>query len=332
MFAKILKISFPFFALLLLLIVIALGLGSVKIGFADLISVLFSGDGNENLGRIIFDLRLPRVLLAVAVGGGLSVSGAVLQSILKNPLAEPYVLGISSGGTFGALISMLLGFSFFVTQIFAFTGSLLVVAFVLFAGSKFKYGFKPVSVLLSGVMIGAFFGAAILIILTLMRENLQTAVFWLVGSLSFASPRSSYYSFFFSLSLSFAIFLYGYKLNLIALENNETETFGVNPKRDTNILLILTGVLTGGLVAVSGVIGFVGMVVPHLVRTKFGYDNRIVLPTAFLLGAILLLVSDTFARTVALPSELPVGAITAIFGAPIFIWLLRKKDYYFTSA
>ncbi len=317
---------------LILLIVLALGslfLGSVSFDFRTIFSALL---GEKNAANsIIFELRLPRVLLAIAVGGGLSVAGTVLQSILKNPLAEPYILGISSGGIFGTLLAMLLGLPFFISQIFSFSGSLLVIAIIFFIVLKFKSGFNSVTLLLSGVMIGAFFGALILIILTLMRENLQTALFWLVGTLSFADASQSYYAFVFAVLLSIIISLFGYRLNLIAIGDEKNEAIGINLKNVRITLLILTGILTGGLVAVSGIIGFIGMIIPHIVRNKYGYDNRVVLPISFLVGAIVLLISDTVARIVILPAELPVGAITAFFGAPVFIWFLKKKDYYFTS-
>ncbi len=158
-----------------------------------------------------------------------------------------------------------------------------------------------------------------------MRENLQTAVFWLIGSLSFASGGISIYILFFSVSLSVLLSLMGYRLNLISIGEEEAGTLGINVKRTKNIALLLSGVLVGGLVSVSGVIGFIGLLVPHFVRMKFGFDNRFVIPLSFFAGAALLLFSDTIARTIILPAELPVGALTALIGAPIFIYLLRKN-------
>ncbi len=324
------KILFLFTAALLLVSAFALSVGSVSISFSDLLALL-QGGGNENYKAILFDIRLPRILAAIAVGGGLSVAGAVLQAILKNPLAEPYILGVSGGGTFAALLSMLFGLSFYFTQLFAFGGSLAVIAVVIALGGKTKNPFNSTTLLLTGVMIGAFFGAAILIVLTLMRENLQTAVFWIVGSLSFVEPDSSYYVFLFALFVSLFLSFRGYRLNLIALGDEAAETLGVDLNGERTLLLAASGILTGGLVAVSGVIGFIGMIVPHLVRNKFGFDNRLTLPLSFLLGGSVLLLADTFARTVILPAELPVGAITAFFGAPLFVWFLKKKDYYFSS-
>ena len=181
---------------------VALLFGSVKTDFHQLFAIFF-GDNNSTLSDIIFKIRLPRVLLAIAVGGGLGTAGAVLQAILKNPLAEPYILGVSSGGTFGAMISFLVGLSFIWTQLFSFVGALFVIFILLQLSNKKGRLVSSSSLLLTGVMLGAFFGAAILIFLTLMRENLQTAVFWLIGSLSFASAANSFYILVFSIILSY---------------------------------------------------------------------------------------------------------------------------------
>ncbi len=312
------------FAGLIFLSAGALLFGSVHTGITDLFQI-FGKRSNSAISEIILNIRLPRVLLAIAVGGGLGATGAVLQAILKNPLAEPYILGVSGGGTLGAMISFFLGMSFLWTQLFSFAGALFVI-FLLLKLSNSKLGLMSSnSLLLSGVMLGAFFGAAILILLTLMRENLQTAVFWLIGSLSFATGESSFYILIFSSALSVILTLMGYRLNLISMGEEEAGTLGINVNSAKNWALIVSGVLVGGIVSVSGVIGFVGLLVPHFVRMLFGFDNRFVIPFSFFAGAALLLVSDTVARTIILPGELPVGAITALIGAPVFIYLLRKN-------
>ena len=309
---------------LIALSAIALLFGSVHTGIADLAEA-FGRENRNTISDIILNVRLPRVLLAVAVGGGLGAAGAVLQAILKNPLAEPYILGVSGGGTLGAMISFFFGFSFIFTQLFSFAGALFVI-FLLLKLSNSKSGvISSNSLLLSGVMLGAFFGAAILILLTLMRENLQTAVFWLIGSLSFAGGESSLYILIFSVFLSIILTMMGYRLNLISMGEEEAATLGINVNSTKNWALVVSGVLVGGIVSVSGVIGFVGLLVPHFVRMLFGFDNRFVIPLSFFGGSALLLISDTIARTVILPGELPVGAITALIGAPVFIYLLRKN-------
>ncbi len=313
---------------LFFLALIALLFGSVKTDFHQLYAIFF-GNNNSTLSDIIFRIRLPRVLLAIAVGGGLASAGAVLQAILKNPLAEPYILGVSSGGTFGAMISFLFGLSFIFTQLFSFTGALLVIFILLKLSNRKGRLIGSSSLLLTGVMLGAFFGAAILIFLTLMRENLQTAVFWLIGSLSFASPADSIYILVFSILISLFLSFLGFRLNLIAMGEEEAGTLGLNVTATKNIALTASGLLVGGIVSVSGVIGFVGMIVPHLIRIKFGFDNRFVIPLSFFAGAALLLISDTIARVIILPGELPVGAITALIGAPVFIYLLRKRFYLY---
>src|SRR3989339_226628 len=170
---------------LLLVSVIALVVGPTSVGLGDLYSALFSSQNDSIVSQIIFDIRLPRILFAIAVGGGLSIAGAVFQAMLMNPLAEPYILGISSGGTFGAVLSFLLGLSFIGTQVFAFGGSILVMLLVFVLGKKFGE-LEPNRLLLSGVMIGAFFSAGILLMMTLLNDSLRTAVFWLIGNLSLA--------------------------------------------------------------------------------------------------------------------------------------------------
>ncbi len=320
-FYRVLLLSF---FILCLLAFFALFFGSIPTSLEQLVGALIGKD-HSTLSEIILKIRLPRVMLAIAVGGGLAVSGAVLQAILKNPLAEPYILGVSGGGTFGAMVSFLFGLSFVLTQIFSFIGALFVIFLILGLSNSNKRVMNSDSLLLSGVMVGAFFGAAILIILTLMRENLQTAVFWLIGSLSFANANTTFYVLAFSVSLSAVLSFMGYRLNLISMGEDEVVTLGINVNSVKNVALVISGFLVGGIVSVSGVIGFVGMLVPHLVRSKFGFDNRFVIPISFFAGAALLLISDTIARTIILPGELPVGAITSLIGAPIFIYLLRKR-------
>ncbi len=321
-FKKFMIFLFLSLGLLFLVAFSSLFFGSVEFSYSDFLSI-FRENPTKN-AQIILLLRFPRILSAIAVGGGLAVAGSVLQVILKNPLAEPYILGISSGGTFGALISFWLGLSFAFTQFFSFIGAMIIILLLFLISSK-NHLRTPTNFLLFGVMIGAFFGSSILIILLLMKENLQTAIFWLVGTLSFINSEKTYFVMIFSFSLSAIIFLGSFKLNLLASNDEHIRTLGINKNRLENIFIILTTVLVGGLVSVSGVIGFVGMIIPHIVRIFVGYDNRYVIPMSFIWGGILLLIADSFARTIILPSELPVGAITAIFGAPIFIYLLRKN-------
>jgi len=305
-------------------IITSLLIGSVTISFIEVVKVLFGVPVDEMTKQIILEIRMPRVLLAVAVGGGLSVAGAVFQAILRNPLAEPYILGISSGGTFGAVLSMLLGFAFLGTQVLAFAGALMVVFLVFMLGKRFGE-LEPHTLLLSGVMIGAFFSALILIMITMLNESLRTAIFWLIGNLSLAKSESVYFVLPLSFIISLVLIFNSQKYNVLSLGTEHAKQLGINTGFVKNLTYILASFLIGSLVSVSGIIGFVGLLVPHVCRMMFGVDNRIIIPASFLIGAGYLSLADSIARIIISPAELPVGAVTAIIGAPVFIYLLRRR-------
>ena len=303
---------------------IGLSIGSVNTSFLDVFNVLLGNSSSEQISQIIYQIRLPRVLYAIFVGGGLSIAGAVFQAILMNPLAEPYILGISSGGTFGAVLSFILGFSFLGTQLLAFAGAFLVMLLVFLLGKR--YGdLEPNTLLLSGVMVGAFFSAAILLVIIFLNDSLRTAVFWMIGSLSFAKADNLYVV----ASITIIVFIYlasnSHKYNILALGSDTAKSLGINSPFLKKTSYFAASLLVGTVVSVSGIIGFVGLIVPHVCRLLWGVDNRIIVPTSFFIGAIYLTVADTIARTIISPSELPVGAITAIIGAPVFVYLLRTR-------
>lgn len=310
--------------ILLFAIIIGLLIGSADIGFTDLIAALTGGSVDSSISRIIIDIRLPRVLLAIAVGGGLSVAGAVFQALLMNPLAEPYILGISSGGTFGAILSFVIGLSFFYTQLFAFAGAIVVVFLVFYLGQRFGE-LEPNVLLLTGVMIGAFFSALILLMLTVMEDSVRTAVFWLIGNLSFASLDNVVIVLPIVIIGFFILYFFSQKFNVLTLGSSTANQLGVNAGFVKNVTYVVASLIVGAVVSVSGIIGFVGLLIPHIVRLLFGVDNRIVVPASFLLGASYLIAADTVARSLISPAEIPVGAITALLGAPVFIYLLRKR-------
>lgn len=304
--------------------IISLSIGSVSTNISEVISILLGNSSNEQLSQIIFQIRLPRIVYAIFIGGGLSIAGAVFQAILMNPLAEPYILGISSGGTFGAVLSFLLGLAFFGTQIFAFTGAILVMMLVFFLGKR--YGdLEPNTLLLSGVMVGAFFSAAILLLIIFMNDSLRTAVYWMIGSLSFAKVDNLWFVIFVTVSVFIFLLINSHKYNILAMGSETAKTLGINSSFLKNSSYFAASLLIGSVVSVSGIIGFVGLIVPHVCRLIWGVDNRIIIPTSFFIGAIYLTLADTIARTIISPAELPVGAITAIIGAPIFIYLLRTR-------
>lgn len=322
--------SFYTLKILLLLIftlaaaMLGLLMGSVQVTPGEIFQLFFKGDAGETVRQIIMEVRLPRVLLAIAVGGGLSVAGAVFQAILMNPLAEPYILGISSGAAFGTVLALLLGAGFIASQLLSFGGAIGVIALVFIFGSRFGE-LEPNVLLLSGVMVGAFFSASILMMITFLNESLRTAVFWLMGHLSLADPKSVYVIFPISVVISFLLALNAQRYNVLSLGSETARHLGINTSLLKNVTYIISSLLVGSIVSVSGIIGFVGLLVPHVCRMIFGVDNRIVIPASFFVGASYLTIADTIARTAMSPAEIPVGAITAFLGAPIFIYLLRKR-------
>jgi iron complex transport system permease protein len=314
----------PLFFFTIASCIAGLSLGSFSISISDLFSALFSPDSQMTIPQIIYEVRLPRVLMAVAIGGGLSVAGAVFQAVLMNPLAEPYILGISSGAACGTVLSLALGLGFVMTQIFSFSGALAVVFLVFILGKRFGE-LEPNILLLSGVMVGAFFSAAILMITTFLNESLRTAVFWLMGNLSSANQQYAYFILPVSIVVSFLLTINAQKYNVLSLGTETAKYLGINTSFLKNYTYLLSSILIGGIVSVSGIIGFVGLLVPHVCRMIFGVDNRIVIPASFFIGASYLTLADGIARTVISPAEIPVGAVTAFLGAPVFIYLLRRR-------
>ncbi len=313
-----------FFIITLASVIIGIWVGPVKISFPELVSALISPSSSQTVSQIIWEIRIPRVLFAIAVGGGLSIAGAVFQAILMNPLAEPYILGISSGGTFGSVLSFLIGVSFLGTQIFSFAGAIIVMLLVFVLSRRFGE-LEPNVLLLTGIMIGAFFSAAILLLITLLNDSLRTAVFWLMGNLSIAPKESLKYVLPITAIVSFVLVINANKFNLLSLGDDTAKQLGINITFVKNSTYLLTSIMIGSIVSVSGVVGFVGLLIPHICRMIFGVDNRIVVPASFFLGAAYLALADTVARTIVAPSELPVGAVTALIGAPIFVYLLKQN-------
>ena len=316
-----------FTAITILVGLTSISLGSLDISFPEIIKILLGNSDNEKFNQVILQIRLPRVLFAIFVGGGLAITGSVFQAILINPLAEPYILGISSGGTFGAVVSILIGTSILGTQFLAFAGAVLVMFLVFYLGRKFG-DINPNVLLLSGVMIGAFFSAAILLLIIFLNNSLRTAVYWMIGSLSFAKPESMWVIIILVSTSAIYLSVNSNKFNILALGDETAKSLGVNSSREKTIAYFVSSILIGSIVSVSGIIGFVGLTIPHLCRLIWGVDNRIIIPISFFVGAIYLTIADTIARTIISPSELPVGAITALIGAPLFIYLLRQRTAF----
>jgi iron complex transport system permease protein len=316
-------------------IIFCLQFGAHALTMAELWSALtFTKSGNEDVARaIIWDIRFPRILMGLFVGASLAITGAALQALVRNPLADPYVLGISSGAAFGATIGLALGLGSIVgglgLPLCAFIGGGLSI--VLVYGVAASQGQLPMhKLLLAGVIVNAVCSALMMFATSILNPaSLYRVVLWLMGTLS-APSIPALIGIGASLMLAVVLLLReSQALNLLAVGEDAARSSGVDSDRVQRIVFLVSAVLTGAVVSVSGMIGFVGMVVPHLVRILCGADHRLLLPVSALGGGILLMVADTVARTVVAPAEIPVGVITALIGGPFFIYLLMTRKYRF---
>lgn len=315
-----------FFVLLLIVALVSLSVGTVAIPFREVIKVLTGGVISEENRTILLSIRLPRILLAIIVGGGLSVAGVVFQALLRNPLAEPFILGVSSGGTLGAVIAITFGIGLSVVSVpvFAFVGSLIVMLIVYNIAQR--YGrLDPTTLLLVGIMTGAFFNAIILLTIALKHQEARGALLWLMGNLASADFNSLLVVAPFVLFAVVVIFIFSRSYNLIAIGEETAANLGLEVEKFKRLSYLLASMITGLVVSVSGVIGFIGLLIPHICRMMFGSDHRLVIPVSFFMGAIFLVIVDMVARTIISPAEIPVGAVTAVVGAPVFILLLRRS-------
>lgn len=303
----------------------ALSLGGVRLPLGEVWAGLRGSPANSQAAIIVREIRLPRVLLAMLVGSALAVSGTALQALLRNPLADPYVLGISSGAALGAITALWVGgWVASASPLVAFAGALGTVAWVYFLGRRHGR-LSSYTLLLAGVITASFLSAIILFVLTLLStRDVRGIAFWLMGDLSVISNvELQVLSPVVALAVV-GLYAYAKDLNVLLLGEEEAAHLGVNVTRVETAVYLLASLLTGVAVSVSGAIGYLGLLVPHLARMFVGSDHRLLLPTGALGGAIVLVLSDTLARTVVAPTELPVGAVTAIAGAPVFIYLLRR--------
>lgn len=308
--------------LLLAVGLFSLSVGSAGIPFRKIIPLIISGEKSIE-HSILFDIRLPRIILALIVGGALSVTGVIFQGMFRNPLVSPYTLGVSGGAALGVSLSIILGLP--LLPLFGFLGALGAISLVYFIAQR--QGILRISMLLlTGVMISFIASAVILLIMSLSREHqLHGILFWIMGSLeesNFSLIKLVSLIILMGLAISF---LFSRDLNVLSLGEEEALHLGVNIERTKRILFILGSLIAGVAVSVSGIIGFVGLLVPHFMRLFVGPDHRILLPTSCLAGGIFLIACDTLARTIISPMELPVGVITGILGGSLFIYFLTKR-------
>jgi iron complex transport system permease protein len=320
--------------ILLGMIFFSLCLGPAGISLKDaLTSVTGSRSVDQTAWMILFKIRLPRILLAGLVGFTLAFGGVVFQALLRNPLAEPFILGISSGAAVGTIIGIVLGLGFNLgVPLLSFMGALFTILLVMGIASRHG-GLESSTLLLTGVIINAFFTAVIMFFMaTTGGSRLHSMLFWLYGDLS----QSRYVQLSIGLPLILAIsgiiYFFSRHLNLIVGGEESALQMGVQVELLKWVSFLGISLMTGLVVSFSGIIGFVGLIVPHLMRMVLGADHRLLMPAAALGGAVFLIAADTFARTILSPSELPVGVITAFLGAPFFIYLLRQRGSQWTQS
>jgi iron complex transport system permease protein len=308
--------------LLALCLVLGVAIGGVPLSFPDLWSG--HGQGGET-ARLLASLRFPRVALAAIVGGCLALAGAALQALLKNPLADPFLLGTSGGAATGAALAALAGLSPLLSPAAAFAGAVLA-SFGVAALARRRGRLDLQRLLLAGLIANAFFSALLLLVFSVASgEAARTMLFWMMGSLSDATAGKAAALRPYAAAAGAVLLLSASRLNLFAVGEENAAALGVDTERSKRIVFLAASLLTGAAVAFAGVIGFVGLLVPHAARAVAGNDQRVLLPVSALCGAALLVAADALARTAFAPAELPIGAVTAAIGAPLFAWLLLRN-------
>ena len=306
----------------LIAMVMSVGIGSVAIAPADVLLV-FLGEGSNLHRTLILELRLPRTLSAFATGGLLAVAGALMQVLLRNPLADPYVLGLSGGAAVGALLAMLAGLGGAVISGSAFAGAMLATLMV-FGLAHGTGSWTPSRLLLTGVVVAAGWGAVITLMLAISpARELPGMLYWLMGDVSYA--RAPWPGLVVLVLVCALVVPLGRSLNVLARGPMQAAALGISVRPLEWLIYILASLLTATAVTMAGSIGFVGLVVPHMLRLVLGNDQRLILPACALAGGILLVLADTLARVVIAPEQLPVGVITALLGVPTFLYLLYRS-------
>ena len=319
-------------AVLFVMVVVSLRMGAYPISVRDIVMTLFNGAMGRrdqipsDFWLVVFGLRLPRIALGILVGAALSTSGAGFQALLRNPLADPYVLGVSSGAALGAMLSLM-----FAPQVpgaiqaAAFVGAAATIAAVYFLGRRGGQ-LDSATLLLAGIISASFLSAVIMFLgTTLSGRDQRGMAFWIMGDLSSPPSLDLHWLYLVLIVAVGSIYTTSSDLNLILTGEQEARHLGVNVNRVKLVVYIAASLLTGLAVSVAGAIGYVGLIVPHVMRMIFGTDYRLLIPASAIGGAIAIVFADTLARTVVAPTELPVGAMTALAGAPVFIYLMRRS-------
>lgn len=326
--------------LLLLVMIFAISVGSADLSMWDSLKIVLSRipgirhviHVTEMTGayeRIVWQVRMPRVLISAMVGGALAVVGATFQGVFQNSLADPHILGVSSGAALGATFAMLTGISVSfmglgTIGVFAFLGAMLTVLLV-YQVAGVGGQISTTNMLLTGTAISTMLSSIISLLMTFHNDQISKVYMWTMGSFSSATwEKVLFLAIFVLIGVTVLVICSG-KLNILMMGEEDAQCLGVDTVRMKTLLVIVSSLLVAASVSVSGIIGFVGLIIPHCVRMICGSDNRKLIPYVFFIGAIFLVFCDTIARTVAAPTEIPVGIITSIFGAPYFIWLVATR-------
>jgi ABC-type Fe3+-siderophore transport system, permease component len=322
----------------IIILIMCINIGSVYISLPDALFIsmhkLFGRALPETIEpmtvSIFWSIRVPRALVAFFVGGALAVSGAVMQSLLQNPLASSYTMGVSSGSAIGAALIIVSGIQSFALRSILLPGAgflfaLLTVCFVLFFSSRIDRNIHSYTIILIGMVISLFVSAMLTLLAALFPDHSQQIYFWMMGSFSARNWTHVYIIIPISVIVTFIIMLFSRELDIMTFGDDQAMSMGVNTRRHKVLLIFLTTLLTGVSVAFTGTIGFIDLVAPHAVRRIFGARHKAVIPMSFLYGGAFMSVMDLIARTILSPREIPVGAVTALIGAPFFIILFFRK-------
>ncbi|CAJ38032.1 FecCD family ABC transporter permease [Methanocella arvoryzae] len=331
-------ISLVLFIVMILIAVVATAVGPANISPDKVVMIILSKVpvvqdyltkvwtvGEE---AIVINVRLPRVILGLLVGASLAVAGVTTQGIFKNPMADPYILGVSSGAAFGASAVIVLGVSVFLQSISITAGALagaLIVSFLVFNIARTRNRIPVETLLLSGIAVSAFFSAITSFLMYISGNSLNQIVFWVMGALWSSNWDDVLILAPFFVAGSLIVYAYSRDLNLMLLGDESAAHLGSDVTRVKYILLGVSSLMAAAAVSVTGIIGFVGLIIPHIMRLIVGPDHRVLIPASALVGAIFLVLADTFARMVIQPTEMPVGIVTALIGAPFFVYLLIRQ-------
>ena len=312
-------------------VLIAAVIAGVTIGTVSIpVSTLWNRQADPAMSNILWNIRMPRVVLAGLVGASLAIAGAAFQGLLKNPLADPYTLGVSSGASVGAVITLFFGISIpflgiFTLPVFSMVGAFITMLSVIGFAKLVDRSMKMETIILTGIIFSSFLGSIISLMIALTGEELRQIIGWILGSVSMRGWDYVNMALPFIILGTLLLWLNRRELNALIFGEERAKHLGVNVKNRKMMILAGGSILTGAAVAVSGTIGFIGLVVPHMIRLVSGADHRQLLPLSFLNGASLLVLCDLLSRTIIAPTELPIGVITAFLGAPVFAFIFFKQ-------